>query len=332
MTAFVFHAIGWAIAPISTLVLALGGMGSAGDRPPSSFPRSLDAAMGETAVSSLLRTNQVRTDQGVDATKQVTPEDLCPPPVLDRMEQYPVQEGDTLDSIAAQYSLLPATLMGFNPQLMNGTVTPGMTLVIPPYNGIRVNAPSGTSWQDLSERYNVRADVLFEANGCAEVPSVVFIPGINWSPGGGTTLAAQAQELSGYPLPAIAPILRLYGWQPEPGQAALEFHSGIDLDTPVGTAVLSVGSGTVAFAGEQGSYGNLVVINHQQGLQTRYAQLATTSVTQGDTVEAGQAIGTAGNSGDAYAPHLHFEVRANSNLGWVAQDPSLYLEQFRILE
>lgn len=306
MATFVF-VVGMAIAHASTLALMLGGV----DR------------LGEG------QTDAYRFDQ----TKQITPDDLCPPPVLDRLESHPVQEGETIDSIATQYGLLPATLIGFNPSLMNRSASPGTTLVIPPYNGIRVNASDGISWQDLSERYNVRADVLFEANGCAEVPPVVFIPGINWSPAGETVaLPGQTQELTGYPLSAIAPILRLYGWQLEPGQTALEFHSGIDLDAPVGASVLSVGNGTVAFVGEQGSYGNLVVINHQQGLQTRYAQLATISVTQGETVQTGQEIGSAGDTGNATTPHLHFEVRANSDLGWVAQDPTQYLEQLQVLE
>jgi len=260
-----------------------------------------------------------------------SPNPLCPPPVLERLGQHQVSAGETIDSIAAQYNLIPATLIGFNPQFSNSQPSPGTQLVIPPFNGIRVTVPSGETWQDLSDRYNVRADVIFEANGCAEVPAVAFIPGVNWSPSSGTG-QPPARELTGYPLPAIAPVLRLYGWQTEPNTANIDFHSGVDLEASMGTEVLSVGNGVVAFAGEQGSYGNLVVINHQQGLQTRYAQLSTIGVRQGDTIQAGQPIGTAGDTGDVYAPHLHFEVRENSDLGWVAQDPSLYLENMRMFD
>ena len=127
-------------------------------------------------------------------------------------------------------------------------------------------------------------------------------------------------------------MLRQYGWQAEPSATNIEFHSGVDLNATVGTSVVSVGDGIVAFAGEQGSYGKLVVINHEQGLQTRYAQLETIDVTQGDTVQSGQALGTSGDTGNVYAPHLHFEIRENSNLGWVAQDPALYLENMRMFE
>ncbi|MEO1521313.1 MAG: M23 family metallopeptidase [Cyanobacteria bacterium J06633_2] len=258
---------------------------------------------------------------------------LCPAPVLERLTQHQVQADETIDSIADQYDLIPATILGFNPQLSNGQVPVGSQLTLPPYNGIRVSVPQGVTWQDLADEYNMRADVLFEANGCGEVPTVAFIPGINWSPTAPPTLARRpTQPISGHPLPAIAPVLRQYGWQTEPGTTTLDFHSGVDLDATVGTTVLSVGNGTVAFAGEQGGYGLLVVVNHQDGLQTRYAQLDNISVRQGQSVQSGQAIGSTGRTGDVYAPHLHFEVRTNSSLGWVAQDPALYLENMRMFE
>ncbi|NJP09921.1 MAG: M23 family metallopeptidase, partial [Leptolyngbyaceae cyanobacterium RU_5_1] len=69
--------------------------------------------------------------------------------------------------------------------------------------------------------------------------------------------------------------------------------------------------------------GRMVVINHREGLQTRYAQLGSITVKVGQAVQRGQAIATVGNSGrpSSSQPHLHFEVRSRSNLGWVAEDP-----------
>ena len=93
----------------------------------------------------------------------------------------------------------------------------------------------------------------------------------------------------------------------------------------MGTSVTAVANGTVAFAGEKGDYGNVVVINHAQGVQTRYAQLSDINVKLGDTVTPGDLIGRSGDSGSVTMPHLHFEVRLNSPSGWVAQDPYLYL-------
>ncbi|MBE9128929.1 M23 family metallopeptidase [Coleofasciculus sp. LEGE 07092] len=130
----------------------------------------------------------------------------------------------------------------------------------------------------------------------------------------------------GYPLPALAPILFSYGWyQGADGQTG--FHSGIDLLANPGTPVLAVDVGTVAFAGQQGAYGNLVVINHQGGRQTRYAHLSNITVRKGQQVQTGTTLGTTGSTGqpDITKPHLHFEVRLNAPAGWVAQDPELHL-------
>ncbi|NJO42453.1 MAG: M23 family metallopeptidase [Cyanobacteria bacterium CRU_2_1] len=259
-------------------------------------------------------------------------ESLCPEPVLSRLTRHTIAPGDTLDSIAQQYNLIPATLMGFNPVLRNGSVPVGTEIVIPPYNGIQVEVPSGTTWRNLAEIYNIRADALFEVNGCqAEVPNVVFVPGVNWSPAETTTTSPGtiSNPLTGYPLPEIAPILSAYGWQLDPTSGEVIFRSGVDLQADAGTPVLAVGEGTIAFAGEQGDYGNLVVINHSQGLQTRYAQLDSISVETGQRIQAGTQIGTVGSTGSVTSPQLHFEVRSNSELGWVAEDPGEYVQNIR---
>jgi lysostaphin len=104
------------------------------------------------------------------------------------------------------------------------------------------------------------------------------------------------------------------------------FNSGVDLAAPAGTPVLAVGSGTIAFAGVQNST-TLVVINHSQGLQTRYALLGNLSVRAGQTVRAGDRLGTVAANNPAA---LHFEVRSNSSLGWVAQNPSTYIRNLNL--
>ena len=251
----------------------------------------------------------------------------CLQPALSRLIRHKVAPGETLESIARKYSLIPATLMGMNPALREKNVAVGSEIVIPPYNGIRVEIPTGQTWQQVAANYKVRADVLFEINGCQRAPRGVFVPGVNWTPGRPTVPVAGA--LAGYPLPSVATVALNYGWQIHPNTGKVFFNSGIDLLAAPGTSVLAVSAGTVAFAGSQGSYGNLVVVNHQRGRQSRYAHLQSVAVRTGQTVNHGSLLGTVGLTGkpNGSKSHLHFEVRYSSSLGWVAEDPSLYLQQ-----
>ncbi|MCU0551129.1 MAG: M23 family metallopeptidase [Leptolyngbya sp. Prado105] len=259
-------------------------------------------------------------------------EAACPTPALSRLSRHTVAAGETLDSIATKYNLISTTIMGLNPTARSGSVSPGQTLLIPPYNGIRVEVPTGTSIKDVAARYRVRADVLYEINGCQRSPKVVFVPGVNWSPNAGIQTAAPstAPVLSGSPLTGSTASVALgFGWYLPAGGEKPVFHSGIDILANVGSAVRAIGDGTVAFAANQGNYGNLVVINHQQGYQTRYAQLAKINVKVGQVVKRGAVVGTVGQSGSpsTVQPHLHFEVRTNSKLGWVAEDPIAFMRK-----
>lgn len=256
------------------------------------------------------------------ASPAIAQESLCPAPALSRLTRHRIALGETLAAIAQRYSLIPATLIGFNPTLQNNSPPVGTEIVIPPYNGIRVEVPAGQTWRDVAARYGVRADVLFEVNGCQPQPRVVFVPGINWSPVGTATASQSIGVLTSYPLPSEATILQAYGWQVSPTTGQVVFNSGVELATQPETPVLATGSGTIAFAGAQNG-SNLVVINHAQGLQTRYALLGSVGVRVGQTVQAGDRVGTSANS-------LYFEVRSNSSLGWVAQNPSTYIRNLNL--
>jgi murein DD-endopeptidase MepM/ murein hydrolase activator NlpD len=260
------------------------------------------------------------------------PDPLCQQPALARVIRHRIASGETIASIAQQYNLIPATLMGFNAALQNGNAPAGTEIFIPPYNGVRVEVPTGSTWRDIAKSYGIRADVLFETNGCQEAPRVVFVPGVNWSPARSASppsaASSAADPLTRYPLPATAAILQGYGWQLEPATSKVVFNSGVDLEAAAGTQVLAAGAGTVAFAGEQAN-SKMVVINHSQGLQTRYTQLATLSVQVGQQVQAGDRLGTLVGTLGVGTTRLHFEVRSNSNLGWVAQDPGNYIPQLK---
>ncbi|HEY1090420.1 MAG TPA: peptidoglycan DD-metalloendopeptidase family protein [Burkholderiaceae bacterium] len=94
-------------------------------------------------------------------------------------------------------------------------------------------------------------------------------------------------------------------------------HLGVDYGAPSGTAVRSVGDGTVEFAGWQNGYGNVIHLRHAGNRMTVYAHLSRIDVKKGQRVEQSQRIGAVGATGWATGPHLHFEFRVNGH----QQDP-----------
>lgn len=98
-------------------------------------------------------------------------------------------------------------------------------------------------------------------------------------------------------------------------------HDGIDLGVPVGSNVMAADGGTVTFAGYSGAYGYLVIIDHQNGMETRYAHNSQLLVSTGTKVYQGQHIAESGNTGRSTGPHLHFEIR----VGGAARNPLSYL-------
>ena len=85
-------------------------------------------------------------------------------------------------------------------------------------------------------------------------------------------------------------------------------HKGVDLSAKRGAAVVSAATGRVTFAGRKGAYGNMIEIDHGNGLVTRYAHLDKITVKAGVKVKTGQAIGTVGRTGRTTGVNLHFEV------------------------
>ena len=99
-----------------------------------------------------------------------------------------------------------------------------------------------------------------------------------------------------------------FGTRRDPINGSQRFHEGIDIAAPIGTQIHAVDNGKVVFAGKQGGYGNTVIIEHSNGVRTRYAHAESLSVSVGDVVEAGQVVGKVGSTGRSTGPHLHFEV------------------------
>lgn len=99
-----------------------------------------------------------------------------------------------------------------------------------------------------------------------------------------------------------------FGTRADPFTGYSAVHKGLDFAGPQGTKVSAVAAGLVTFAGERQGYGQMVEINHGNGMATRYAHSARLLVKQGDMVSKGQEVALIGSTGHSTGPHLHFEV------------------------
>ncbi|WP_211656202.1 peptidoglycan DD-metalloendopeptidase family protein [Planococcus alpniumensis] len=125
-----------------------------------------------------------------------------------------------------------------------------------------------------------------------------------------------------WPVPYTQRVTSLFGMRTNPYTGEYKLHAGIDiadggvLDTPVTPAM----AGKVKFAGFIKGYGNVVVVTHSDGIETRYAHLHRIQSAAGEQVNPGNVIGTVGNTGNSTGPHLHFEIRIDG----VPYDPLLF--------
>lgn len=143
----------------------------------------------------------------------------------------------------------------------------------------------------------------------------------------GAVTAAGRLEAALPRLPLAAPLLgRLevtspFGARTDPFLGRPALHTGVDLREGYGTDIRATGAGRVAFAGSAGGYGNMVEIDHGNGLTTRYAHMGGIAVTEGQTVGRGAVVGFVGATGRATGPHLHYEVRIDGE----PVDPTRFL-------
>ena len=117
-------------------------------------------------------------------------------------------------------------------------------------------------------------------------------------------------------LPSVLPVeggwySSNYGWRIDPFNGVRAFHEGMDFMAEVGTLARSAAGGVVVYSDFHPQYGNMLEIDHGNGLITRYAHLSKRLAKVGDVVLSGGKIGQVGSTGRATGPHLHFEVRQN---------------------
>jgi len=104
------------------------------------------------------------------------------------------------------------------------------------------------------------------------------------------------------------------GSRQDPMTGSADYHAGLDIAGEKGQPIYATATGRVSQAGYQGGYGNLVVVDHGFGLETKYGHLSSFTVKPGQSVKRGDVIGRLGATGRATGYHLHYEVRANGRL------------------
>ncbi len=129
-------------------------------------------------------------------------------------------------------------------------------------------------------------------------------------------------------LPTVLPVdtqwnASTFGWRIDPFTGARALHEGVDFVASVGTNIVAAAGGVVVAAEFHPQYGNMVEIDHGNGLTTRYAHCSRLMVREGQVVKPGERIAEVGTTGRSTGPHLHFEVRMNG----VAQNPNRFLER-----
>lgn len=113
-----------------------------------------------------------------------------------------------------------------------------------------------------------------------------------------------------------------FGYRSDPFNGTGAMHAGLDFRGPIGTPILAAAPGRITFVGSKGGYGNVIEIEHGQGIMTRYAHLSGYTTKVGQKVAAGAQIGKMGSTGRSTGSHLHFEVRLNG----AAVNPRRFLD------
>lgn len=143
---------------------------------------------------------------------------------------------------------------------------------------------------------------------------------------GGTKSGSYDGGRMSWPCPGVKMITSNYGPRNCPYHGR-ETHSGIDIGAATGTKVVAAAAGTIVMSGNNGDYGNCIIVNHGKSIWTLYAHCSSLLVKNGDKVKEKQAIAKVGSTGNSTGPHLHFEVRKGANTTESHTNPWSYVKK-----
>jgi len=255
---------------------------------------------------------------------------------------YTVETGDTIFGIAEKFGLMPETVLWSNRYIIGDTpdgLVVGLELNILPVDGVYHKWSEGEGLNGVASFYNIDPDVIVNYPGNGLDPETIgdysypnIEPGIMLVVPGGVRptvswVVARDEAASGssylgpgacggiiygnvgtgtFTWPTSATWLSGYDYTPP-------VHNGLDFDGDFGSPIFASDTGVIVYSGwSDRGYGNLIVIDHDDGWQTFYAHLLDSSLLPcGTNVQKGQLIASMGSTGNSSGPHLHFELRLN---------------------
>ena len=232
------------------------------------------------------------------------------------IQTYTVEPGDTPSTIAERFGLQTATVLWENALSAWSTIRPGDVLRILPTDGVSYTVRRVDTLEAIAKRFGADAEEILEFNRLVDaddidVGDLLIIPG-------GRPPAVVAPPVIRRPARPALPLPSIAGkflWPSEGGYRISQYftwrHHGIDIAVAHGTSVFASEAGTVVSSGWIRGYGYQVLVDHGNGLQTRYAHNSKLLVTKGQPVSRGQVIALVGSTGRSTGPHIHLEVFAN---------------------
>jgi murein DD-endopeptidase MepM/ murein hydrolase activator NlpD len=253
---------------------------------------------------------------------------------------HAVRQGESVDAILKRYRTTRGTLESLNQHLDLDALKPGDRVRILSRPGVFQRLQPGLTVSDVALAYGADPAELLRINGIANPRRIpanleLFVPDAVPLPEAQRKRLAVRRRIraAAYPKSPFGKPLAIggrlvvsdgYGRRRNPITGQAQLHAGADFVAPWGTPILAARDGVVTWSAWKGGYGKLVILRHEDGYETYYAHATELLVREGERVQAGQPVARVGTTGDATAPHLHFEVHRHG----VPRDPLRYLRSW----
>lgn len=306
---------------ISSLILGVVGfhtdalaISSTSSKPLEAFEAVKNSNPKNRILSTTVSRSLVLDDSAIlpmhsplyDATSTV---DLAPETIQDdQIYLYTVRDGDTIGDVSKMYGVSANTILWANDLSAKSALKAGQVLVILPINGVKYTVKNGDTVASIATKFKSHTENIIRYNnldGALAVGTEIIIPD------GEMNTTSVAVNATTYPSNGL-----ILGYFIRPVASGvktqnLHGHNGIDIGAKIGAPIRATAEGKVILArvgGWGGGYGNYVIIQHPNGMQTLYGHMSTVNVSVGDKVSQGDVIGAVGNTGDSSGPHLHIEL------------------------